>query len=123
MYADASVVAAQPMLTLGEKVRAFIAVAQIKAHGGLTFAEFGELFLALMRLAIETVDSLEASGLTKKEFVLEALDELFEALADKAVPLYAYPFWVLARPAVKAAVMAAASGAIEIVLSLVRKAQ
>lgn len=123
MFSTASQMAAAPMLTLGEKVQAFIAVAEVKARNGLTFAEFGELFLALMRLAIEAADALQQAGPKKKELVLEALDELFEALADKAVPLYAYPFWVIARPAIKAAAMAAASGAIEIVLSLVRKAQ
>lgn len=123
MFSSASEMAAAPMLTVGEKVQAFIAVAKIKAHGGITFSEFGELFLALMRLAIEAVDSLQAAGPKKKELVLEALDELFEALADKAIPLYAYPFWVIARPAIKAAVMAAASGGIEIVLALVRKAK
>lgn len=123
MFSTASQMAAAPMLTLGEKVQAFIAVAEIKAKNGLTFAEFGELFLALMRMAIEAADALQQAGPKKKELVLAALDELFEALADKAVPLYAYPFWVIARPAIKAAAMAAASGAIEIVLSLVRKAQ
>jgi hypothetical protein len=120
MYSEASVYASQPMESLGQKVRAFIAVAEVKAKGGLTFSEFGELFLALMRLSIQTVDALNAAGSQKKELVLGALDELFEALADKAVPLYAYPLWVLFRPAIKAAVMSSASGAIEIVLSLVR---
>jgi hypothetical protein len=115
--------AAAPNLGIADKVRAFIAVAQIKAKGGLTVAEFGELFLALMRIAIEAVDALNAAGDQKKALVLEALDDLFEALADKAVPLYAYPFWVIARPAIKAAVMAAASGAIEVVLSWVRRSK
>lgn len=120
MFSSASVVAAEPMLTLGEKVRAFIAVAAIKAKDGLTVAEFGELFVALMRLSIQAVDALDAAGPQKKELVLSALDELFEALADKAVPAYAYPFWVLLRPVAKSAVMAAASGAVEVILSLVR---
>lgn len=120
MYADASVYASLPMGSLGQKVRAFIAVAEVKAKGGLTFSEFGELFLALMRLSIEAVDALDAAGSQKKELVLGALEELFEALADRAVPAYAYPFWVLFRPAIKAAVLSAAAGAIEVVLSLVR---
>lgn len=120
MYSEASAYAAQQLPTLGQKVRAFIAVAEIKARGGLTFAEFGELFLALMRLAIHAADALDAAGSQKKELVLGALDELFEALADRAVPLYAYPLWVLFRPAIKAAVMASAAGGIEVVLRLVR---
>lgn len=123
MFSDAPQMAAAPNLSIGDKVQAFIAVAQIKAKGGLTVAEFGELFLALMRIGIEAVDALNAAGDQKKALVLEALDDLFEALADKAVPLYAYPFWIIARPAIKAAVMAAASGAIEVVLSWVRRSK
>jgi hypothetical protein len=123
MFSDAPQMAAAPNLVIADKVQAFIAVAQIKAKGGLTVAEFGELFLALMRIGIEAVDALNAAGDQKKALVLEALDDLFEALADKAVPLYAYPFWVIARPAIKAAVMAAASGAIEVVLSWVRRSK
>lgn len=123
MFALASVTATGPMGSLAEKVRAFIAVAQIKAKDGLTVAEFGELFVALMRVAIEAVDSLDAAGSKKKELVLEALGELFDALADKAVPVYAYPFWVLARPAVRAVVMAAAAGAIEAVLAVLRRGE
>jgi hypothetical protein len=123
MFSDAPQMAAAPNLNIADKVQAFIAVAQIKAKGGLTVAEFGELFLALMRIGIEAVDALNAAGDQKKALVLEALDDLFEALADKAVPLYAYPFWVIARPAIKAAVMAAASGAIEVVLSWVRRSK
>ena len=122
MYAEAPVAAAEPLQTLGAKVGAFLAVAQVKAQNGLTFSEFGELFLALMRLAIEAADTLNAAGTEKKALVLTALAELFDALADKAVPLYAWPIWVIAKPAVRAAVLAAASGGIEIVLNLVRKA-
>lgn len=123
MYWEAPQVAAARMDGIASRVKAFIAVAEIKAKGGLTIAEFGELFLALMRLCIEAVDALDAAGSQKKALVLEALDELFEALADKAVPLYAYPFWVIARPAIKATVMAAASGSIEVVLSWIRRSQ
>jgi hypothetical protein len=121
MFSEAPQVAAAPMPGIGSKTKAFVAVALIKAKDGLTVSEFGELFLALMRLCIEAVDALDAAGSEKKAWVLAALDELFEALADKAVPFYAYPFWIVARPAIKAAVMAAASGAIEVVLSWIRR--
>ena len=111
----------QPMTTLAEKVKAFIVIATAKAQDGLTVAEFGELFLALMRLAIETVDGLTVPGADKKQMVLDALAQLFDELADRAVPLYMWPIWAIARPAVRAAVLAAASGGIEIVLQMVRK--
>ena len=108
------------MLSLPDKVQAFFVAADLKAKEGLTVAEFGELFLALMRLAIEAADALSAAGDQKKQLVLDALGELFDSLADKAVPLYAYPFWILAKPAIRAMLMALASGAIEVVLKLVR---
>ena len=121
MISEPCVSVTAPMPTLAEKVKAFLIIATMKAQDGLTVAEFGELFLALMRLAIETVDSLNEAGSRKKEMVLEALAELFDAVADRMVPLYLWPVWAIARPAVRASILAAASGAIEIVLQLVRK--
>lgn len=121
MYSEPCVVATIPLDTLSQKVRAFITIASIKAQDGITVAEFGEVFLALMRLAIETVDTIDAAGSLKKELVLDALGELFDEVADKMVPIYAWPLWVIFKPAVRASLIAAASGAIEIVLKLVRK--
>jgi hypothetical protein len=54
--------------------------------------------------------------------VLEAVASLFDALADKAVPVSAWPLWMLARPAVRSLVIALASGAVEQILPLVRLA-
>lgn len=121
MISEPCMAAAAPMLGLADKVEAFFAIADLKAKDGLTVAEFGELFMALMRLSIEAVDTLNAAGGLKKDLVLDALGELFDRFADKAVPLYAYPFWVLAKPAVRAMLMALASGGIEVVLKLVRQ--
>jgi hypothetical protein len=119
--AEPCLVAASPMLTLADKVRAFITIADLKAKEGLTVAEFGELFLALMRLCIEAAEVLDAAGPQKKEMVLEALGMLFDAVADKAIPTYSWPLWILFKPAVRSALLAAASGGIEVVLQLVRK--
>jgi hypothetical protein len=55
--------------------------------------------------------------------VLEAVAALFDQLADKAVPVVVWPVWILARPAIRALVLAIASGAIEIVLPLTRAAE
>jgi hypothetical protein len=52
--------------------------------------------------------------------VLEAAAALFDALAPMAVPVVAYPFWLIVRPAVRALVLAIASGAIEQLLPVVR---
>lgn len=116
------VLVSQPLDGLAQKVRGFITIARLKAEDGLTVAEFGELFLALMRVAIEAADAMSAAGSQKKELVLDALTMLFDEVADKMVPVYLWPIWVVARPAVRASVIAAASGGIEVVLQLVRKA-
>lgn len=121
MISEPCVAVAVPLETLGAKVKAFLIVASLKAQGGLTLTEFGELFLALMRLAVETADTLDTAGPLKKEMVLDALGQLFDEVADKVVPAYLWPFWIIAKPAVRASLLAAASGAIEIVLQLVRK--
>lgn len=120
MISESCVVAAVPLGTLAQKVRAFITIASIKADGGLTVTEFGELFLALMRLAVETADTIDSAGSLKKEMVLDALGELFDEIADKMVPTYMWPFWVIFKSAIRASLLAAASGAIEIVLKMVR---
>jgi hypothetical protein len=113
--------AAAPLEGLFEKVRAFIFIADLKAKEGLTVSEFGELFLALMRLCIETAETINAAGSHKKVMVLDALGMLFDAVADRAVPVYAWPLWVIFRPAIRTALLSAASGGIEVILQLVRK--
>jgi hypothetical protein len=101
--------------------RAYIVTAKLAAKDGLTWAEFGELLMGLLRLAIDTVDVLNAPGADKKAAVMEAAAALFDAVADKAVPLVAYPFWLAIRSPTRALVLAIASGAIEQLLPLVRR--
>jgi hypothetical protein len=124
MISDAPVMAAGGEATLMAQVAAFLEVAKAKAAGGITWAEFGELLVALLRLSVETLDAvLGMSGSEKKSLVLEAVAALFDTLADKAVPVVVWPVWILARPAIRALVLAIASGAIEIVLPLTRAAE
>lgn len=122
MVSDAPVAAAQPFLSLEEQLRAFVAAAKLKTKDGLTVAELSELIVAAMRLAIATVDSIPVDGAARKEFVLNAVAFVFDALADKVVPLAAWPVWIVLRPTVRVIVLAAASGAIEVLLPLVRSA-
>lgn len=122
MVSDAPVAAAQPFLSLEEQLRAFVATAKVKAHDGLTVSELAELIVAVMRLAIATVDSIPVDGAARKAFVLNAVAFVFDALADKVVPLVAWPFWIVLRPTVRIIVLAAASGAVEVLLPLVRSA-
>lgn len=118
---DAPVAVSESSPTVGSRAAAFIHAAQSAAADGLTWREFGELLLALVRMLVASYDDVKTmSGEQKKAAVLLAVGELFDAVADKAVPVVVWPLWVLARPAVRALVVALASGAIEQLLPLVR---
>jgi len=123
IFSDAPVTVAENLDGgLLAKIKAFVETAKSAAADGLTWAEFGDLMLALLRLVIAGLDA--ANGLTgaaKKDLALMAVASLFDAVADKAVPRVAYPIWILARPAVRSLVLALASGAVEQVLPLVRR--
>lgn len=121
MISEAPVVAALKFEDLSSQVRSFLATARIAAIGGLDWREFGELMVALLTLCITTLDSISTlTGAEKKELVLEAVAALFDQVADKAVPLAAWPLWVLAKPAIRSLVLALAAGAVEQLLPLVR---
>lgn len=121
MITAAAVAAASPFESIQRKLLAFVTTAQSAAAGGITWVEFGELLVALLRLAVETLEQTASlTGPEKKALVLEAAAALFDAVADKAVPAIAWPVWVLVRPAVRSLVLALADGAIEQILQLVR---
>lgn len=103
------------------KIVAFVETAKSAAADGITWAEFGELVVALLKLVVTFLDTVSTlTGAEKKALALDAVAGLFDAVADKAVPTLAWPVWILARPAVRALVLALASGAIEQLLPLVR---
>jgi hypothetical protein len=113
--------AAEGYTGLLDKVTAFVATARDRASDGLTWSEFGELMLSLLRLVVSTLDAVSSlTGQQKKALALEAVASLFDAVADRAVPALAWPLWILARPAVRSLVLALAAGAIEQLLPLVR---
>ena len=121
MISEAPVSAALRFLDLRDQVSAFIATAKVASLDGLTWQEFGELLLALLKLTTTTLDSMaNLSGAEKKELALEAVAALFDTVADKAVPLAAWPLWLILRPAVRSLVLAIAAGALEQVLPLMR---
>lgn len=106
---------------LMDKIRAFISTAKSAAADGLTWAEFGDLMLALLRLVIPAIDAAKfLTGAEKKKFALEAVGMLFDAVADRAIPVAVWPLWLIVRPAVRSLVIAMASGAVEQLLPLVR---
>lgn len=122
MISSAPVAAATNLdANLMDKIRAFISTAKSASADGLTWAEFGDLMLALLRLVVPTLDTFRSvSGPEKKAFALEAVGMLFDAVADKAVPVAVWPIWLIVRPAVRSLVIAMASGAVEQLLPLVR---
>jgi hypothetical protein len=104
-----------------DQVYVFIKTAKARAADGLTWAEFGELLLALLRLVVPALEGVRLmSGAEKKAFALDAVGRLFDAVADYAIPVAAYPLWVLARPAVRALVLAIAGGVLEQYLAFIR---
>jgi hypothetical protein len=105
------------------KVAAFIEAASLAASDGLTWSEFGELMLSLLRLVMTSLDMVASlTGPQKKALAVDAVARLFDAVADQAVPAAVYPLWLLVRSPVRALVVAIASGAIEQLLPLVRAA-
>ncbi len=124
MIAADPIAAASPFQSIAQKVSAYLDAAQSAAADGLTWREFGELLLGILRISIETLDATSTlSGPEKKELVLEAAAALFDQLADRCVPLTAWPVWILVRPAIRSLVLAIAAGAVEQILPLVRLAQ
>lgn len=101
-------------------VRAYVESAKSVAADGLTWAEFGQLLMSLLRLCVRLADALPVAGAEKKALVLAAASTLFDAVAGSCVPLMAWPFWAVIRAPVKALVLAIASGAVESILDLVR---
>jgi hypothetical protein len=104
-----------------DKINAYIAAARLAAADGLTWAEFGELLVGLLRMSVDVLDAvLVMSGEQKKAWVVEAAGRLFDAIADKAVPRSLWLVWLIVRPAVRSLVLALAAGAVEQVLPMVR---
>lgn len=123
MISDAPTAAGSQFDNISESVRAYITTAKVAAKDGLSWSEFGELLVGLLRLAVQTLDRVATlTGPQKKELAIAAAAALFDTLADKCVPLVAWPAYVVARPAIRALVLALASGAIEILLPLTRAA-
>ena len=107
-----------------DKITTYIASAKVAAADGLTWSEFGELLLALLRLVVSALDSVATlSGKEKKAMTIDAVARLFDAVADYAVPVTLYPIWLVARPAVRSLVLALAGGVLEQLLPLVRLAR
>jgi hypothetical protein len=113
--------AADQVKSVPDKIASYLAAARAAAADGITWAEFGELLLGLLRMSVDVLDAVRVmSGEQKKAWVVEAAGVLFDEVAGKAVPLALWPVWLVVRPAVRSLVLALAAGAVEQVLPMVR---
>jgi hypothetical protein len=104
-----------------EDIQVAIAAAAAKAHDGLTLVEFGEIFYDFLRLTVEGLESVPVPGPLKKRWALEAISSLFDSVADKMIPVYVFPIWIMVKPSVRALILHFSEGAIESVLRLLRE--
>jgi hypothetical protein len=120
MVSEDAIAVANTEEGLSEKVSAYIAHAKELAKDGLSVADFSELLVSLLHLMVTALDSIPADGQQKKLWAVAAVGSLFDAVADKCVPVYCLPFWVASRPTVRAIVLSAAGGIIQSLLPIVR---
>ena len=120
MIASAPMSAGSQFTDVLNAAKAYIATAKVAAADGLTWSEFGELLVGLLRLSVRLADLLNVPGDQKKAVVMEAAAALFDALADKAIPTVLWPLWLVSRSSVRALVLALAAGAVEQILPMVR---
>ncbi|MBU6221769.1 MAG: hypothetical protein KGR24_03380 [Planctomycetes bacterium] len=106
------------------RAQAFLALAREQARDGLTWGEFGRLLVELLRLTVAGLDAVTGmTGPAKKAAAVGLAATLFDSLADRCVPLVAYPVWLLIRTPVRMIVLALAGGAVEALLPLTRSVQ
>ena len=122
MISDGPIQAAGDLSTPADKVRAFVAVARLKAHDGLTLAELSELIVASIPMAMSAVETRSMPGADKKKNVLDLVASLFDEFADLVIPFYFAPVWWIVRPSFRALTLAVAGGAVNALLPLVKGA-
>jgi hypothetical protein len=115
--------ATDSITTFSARLNAFFASAREQARDGLTWQEFGRLLVQLLYMAVEGLDAVATlTGPQKREVAMAAAAVLFDTLADKAVPVAAWPAWVILRPATRVLVLSLAAGAVEALLRISRSA-
>jgi len=123
MISSSPTTIANNLYDLEQRIQAFVGAAMSAAAKGLSVADFAELSVSLLRIVIATADSLPADNSEKKSWCVQAVADLFDAVAVLAVPKTFLPIWWAIRPAVRNLVLLAAGGAVEALLPLVRMAQ
>jgi hypothetical protein len=106
---------------LNLQVHQFVASAKASAKGGLTVAEFVDLAQQLLKIVVTGLEQVNAPGADKREWALDAIGLLFDAVAPAVVPVWLYPVWPLIRGSVRQIVLAAAGVVLDrLALPLVR---
>jgi len=108
-------------MTPSSRLGMFINEVNERASDGLSLQDFSAIFFGSLRLAIAAVDSIPVDGVERKKMVMEFAGTIFNKYADRIIPLYLYPAWLLVKPAVRLLLMSIAAGAIEAILPLVRE--
>lgn len=123
MIANKPMARAADLLDVRDKIKAYVVTAKGLAEDGLSVADFTELTVGLIRIVIDTLDTVPAEGVEKKAWTLAAVGMLYDEVADKLVPVWLWPVWMIVRAPVRELVLLAAAGAIEQLLPLVRMAK
>jgi len=123
MISSSPTTIANNLYDLEQRIQAFVGAAMSAASKGISVGDFAELAISLLRIVIATADSLPAGNSEKKSWCVQAVADLFDAIAVLAVPKTFLPIWWAIRPAVRNLVLLAAGGAVEALLPLVRMAQ
>jgi len=123
MISEQPAAKAAPLLDIRDKIKAFVVTANGLAQDGLSVSDFTELAVALIKICIETLEAIPADGEQKREWTLAAVAMLYDEVADKIVPVWLWPIWMVLRAPIKQLVLMAAAGALEELLPLVRLAK
>lgn len=101
-----------------QKCRELIKSVLAEAKDGLTLAEIGRLFMMFVQFAMETAAEFRLPGGIKKELVMAAVGELYDAVAPfLPLPWFLSPFRGIIAAKLRTIVLAIVSGIIEGVYS------
>jgi hypothetical protein len=116
-----AMIAEESIANVSARLNVFFASAREQAKDGLSWQEFGRLLVQLLWMSVEGLDAVASlTGPQKREVAVTAAAVLFDSLADKAVPVAAWPAWMLLRPATRLLVLSLAAGAVEALLRISR---
>lgn len=91
-------------------INQWVASVRLAAAGGITVAELGSLLVQTLQLAIRVANLIPNDSDQRRELAVEAVAKIFDAVADRCVPMLLLPVWWIVRPAVRAAILASVAG-------------